>query len=160
MASESGVAWPSGGNEVGGEGYLNAAAGKNSRVSEESKERQPTTMTVGQRVGMREKEEFLANVGQHEKLRIVKNVVVLGIAFMVHFTAFHGTANLQSSVNSDASLGTFTLASIYGSLILSNIFLPVIVIRCVVFAINFRHRTFKTFKGADNLLEITYSGLN
>uniref|UniRef100_A0A1B0CLI9 UNC93-like protein n=1 Tax=Lutzomyia longipalpis TaxID=7200 RepID=A0A1B0CLI9_LUTLO len=48
---------------------------------------------------------------------------------MVHFTAFHGTSNLQSSVNSDASLGTFTLAAIYGSLILSNIFLPAAVIR-------------------------------
>lgn len=69
--------------------------------------------------------------GKSEKIRIVKNVVVLGVAFMLNFTAFHGTANLQSSVNSDASLGTFTLASVYGSLILSNIFLPVIVIRCV-----------------------------
>lgn len=71
--------------------------------------------------------------GRSEKIRIVKNVVVLGVAFMLNFTAFHGTANLQSSVNSDASLGTFTLASVYGSLILSNIFLPVIVIRCVYF---------------------------
>lgn len=47
---------------------------------------------------------------------------------MIHFTAFHGTANLQSSVNSDQSLGSKTLAAIYGSLILSNIFLPVIII--------------------------------
>lgn len=127
------------------------------RVSEESKE---PAVTAEERARMREKEEFLANMGRHEKLRIVKNVVVLGIAFMVHFTAFHGTANLQSSVNADASLGTFTLASIYGSLILSNIFLPVIVIRCVFFAINFRHGTFKSFKGPGNLLEISYSGLN
>ncbi|CAD7089373.1 unnamed protein product [Hermetia illucens] len=48
---------------------------------------------------------------------------------MIHFTAFHGTSNLQSSVNSDAALGTTTLAVIYGSLILSNIFLPSYVIR-------------------------------
>lgn len=81
---------------------------------------------------MAERESFIAGLGRNEKLRIVKNVAVLGIAFMVHFTAFHGTANLQSSVNSDASLGTFTMASIYGSLILSNIFLPVIVIRFVL----------------------------
>lgn len=66
---------------------------------------------------------------KNENLRIYKNVVILGFAFMIHFTAFHGTSNLQSSVNSDASLGAFTLASIYGSLIISNIFLPVIVIR-------------------------------
>ncbi|GLV32405.1 uncharacterized protein CBL_00886 [Carabus blaptoides fortunei] len=63
-----------------------------------------------------------------EKWRIVKNIVVLGFAFMVHFTAFHGASNLQSSVNADEALGTSTLASIYGSLILSNIFLPVVII--------------------------------
>lgn len=76
-----------------------------------------------------EKEQFLGEAGKYEHLRITKNVVIIGIAFMLHFTAFHGTANLQSSINSDGSLGTYTLAAIYGSLILSNIFLPVAVIR-------------------------------
>lgn len=84
---------------------------------------------VEETVRMLEKEEFLSKLGKHEKLRIIKNVVFLGLAFMIHFTAFHGSANLLSSVNSEQSLGTFTLASVYGSLILSNIFLPVIVIR-------------------------------
>ncbi|KAF5272170.1 hypothetical protein FQA39_LY01252 [Lamprigera yunnana] len=64
-----------------------------------------------------------------EKWRIWRNVFVLGFAFMIHFTAFWGASNLQSSVNADESLGTFTLAAIYGSLILSNIFLPTIVIK-------------------------------
>ncbi|XP_067633467.1 UNC93-like protein [Eurosta solidaginis] len=64
-----------------------------------------------------------------EKYIITKNVIVIGLAFMIHFTAFHGTSNLQSSVNSDKALGTTTLAVIYGSLILSNIFLPMTVIR-------------------------------
>lgn len=76
-----------------------------------------------------ERDAFLDVAGKHENLRITKNIVVIGFAFMIHFTAFHGTANLQSSVNSDGSLGTYTLAAIYGSLILSNIFLPVAVIR-------------------------------
>lgn len=48
---------------------------------------------------------------------------------MIQFTAFHGAANLQSSVNSDAGAGTFTLAAIYFSLILSNILLPAVVIK-------------------------------
>lgn len=78
-----------------------------------------------------ERERFLGGVGKYENLRINKNVVFLGLAFMLHFTAFHGTANLQSSINASDSLGTYTLASIYGSLILSNIFLPVAVIRFV-----------------------------
>lgn len=64
-----------------------------------------------------------------ERIRIIKNVIMIGLAFMVHFTAFHGTSNLQSSINADAALGTTTLAVIYGSLILSNIFLPMTVIR-------------------------------
>ncbi|EDW10136.1 UNC93-like protein [Drosophila mojavensis] len=63
-----------------------------------------------------------------ERFIITKNVVVIGLAFMIHFTAFHGTSNLQSSVNADKALGTTTLAVIYGSLILSNIFLPMTVI--------------------------------
>ncbi|KAH9627920.1 hypothetical protein HF086_015364 [Spodoptera exigua] len=67
--------------------------------------------------------------GTNEKWRINRNILVLGFAFMVHFTAFHGTANLQSSVNSDAGAGTFTLAAIYFSLILSNILLPAVVIK-------------------------------
>ncbi|CAH0715374.1 unnamed protein product, partial [Brenthis ino] len=67
--------------------------------------------------------------GKNEKWRINRNIFVLGFAFMIHFTAFHGAANLQSSVNTDAAAGIFTLAAIYFSLILSNIFLPAIVIK-------------------------------
>ncbi|KAK9873221.1 hypothetical protein WA026_021456, partial [Henosepilachna vigintioctopunctata] len=66
--------------------------------------------------------------GPKEKWRIWKNVLLLGFAFMLHFTAFWGSSNLQSSVNSDEALGTFTLASIYSSLIVSNILLSSIVI--------------------------------
>ncbi|XP_026738964.1 UNC93-like protein [Trichoplusia ni] len=67
--------------------------------------------------------------GTNEKWRINRNILVLGFAFMVQFTAFHGTANLQSSVNSDAGAGAFTLAAIYFSLILSNILLPTVIIK-------------------------------
>ncbi|XP_017753017.1 PREDICTED: UNC93-like protein [Eufriesea mexicana] len=63
-----------------------------------------------------------------ERWRILRNVLVIGLAFMVNFTAFMGATNLQSSINADGSLGTFTLASIYGSLIFSNIFLPPLII--------------------------------
>ncbi|KAG5890521.1 hypothetical protein JTB14_022754 [Gonioctena quinquepunctata] len=70
-------------------------------------------------------EEF----GPNEQWRIWKNILLIGFAFMIHFTAFWGASNLQSSVNSEAALGTFTLAAIYGSLLLSNIFLPVMVIK-------------------------------
>ncbi|XP_066997581.2 UNC93-like protein [Anabrus simplex] len=62
-----------------------------------------------------------------EKWRIMRNIVVISTAFMVHFTAFQGAANLQSSINDQ--LGTASLATIYVALILSNVFLPVVMIR-------------------------------
>lgn len=74
-----------------------------------------------------EREQFLDKAGKYENFRIAKNVIVIGLAFMLQFTAFHGTANLQSTIN--PTVGTYSLSSIYGSLILSNIFLPVVVIR-------------------------------
>ncbi|XP_058834637.1 UNC93-like protein [Topomyia yanbarensis] len=81
--------------------------------------------TTGKQNGTAEQDQF----GPRENYRVIKNIAVLGFAFMIHFTAFHGTSNLQSSVHSDGSLGAYTLAAIYGSLILSNIFLPVMMIR-------------------------------
>lgn len=73
--------------------------------------------------------ETVCQYETRERFVITKNVIIIGLAFMIHFTAFHGTSNLQSSVNADKALGTTTLAVIYGSLILSNIFLPMTVIR-------------------------------
>ncbi|KAG7211087.1 hypothetical protein KM043_016448 [Ampulex compressa] len=63
-----------------------------------------------------------------ERWRIMKNILAIGCAFMVNFTAFMGATNLQSSINADQSLGTFTLAAIYGSLLFSNILLPTLII--------------------------------
>ncbi|XP_063825730.1 UNC93-like protein [Ostrinia nubilalis] len=67
----------------------------------------------------------------NERWRILKNVVVISIAFMVQFTAYSGAANLQSSINAEAGLGTASLAAVYAGLIFSNIFLPVLVIKWV-----------------------------
>ncbi|XP_026762022.1 UNC93-like protein [Galleria mellonella] len=64
-----------------------------------------------------------------ETWRILKNVVVISVAFMVQFTAYCGAANLQSSINAKKGLGTASLAAVYAGLIFSNIFLPAIAIR-------------------------------
>ncbi|CAG9786874.1 unnamed protein product [Diatraea saccharalis] len=64
-----------------------------------------------------------------ETWRILKNVVVISSAFMLHFTAYSGAANLQSSINAEAGLGTASLAAVYAGLIFSNIFLPAVVIK-------------------------------
>ncbi|VVC97504.1 UNC93-like protein [Leptidea sinapis] len=73
------------------------------------------------------KEQNVSN--SSETKRIVRNVLVISLAFMVHFTAYCGAANLQSSINAEAGLGTASLAAVYAGLIFSNIFLPVAVIR-------------------------------
>ncbi|XP_055586539.1 UNC93-like protein [Uranotaenia lowii] len=64
-----------------------------------------------------------------ETWRIIKNVSTVSFAFMVQFTAFQGTANLQSSINAKDGLGTISLATIYAALVVSCIFLPTLIIR-------------------------------
>ncbi|CAB3227160.1 unnamed protein product [Arctia plantaginis] len=76
-----------------------------------------------------DQKESVDNFKPTETWRILKNVVVISLAFMVHFTAYNGAANLQSSINAEAGLGTASLAAVYAGLIISNIFLPVIVIK-------------------------------
>lgn len=64
-----------------------------------------------------------------EKWRILKNVAVISFAFMVQFTAFQGTANLQSSINAKDGLGTVSLCAIYAALVVSCIFVPTFLIK-------------------------------
>ncbi|KAJ9585939.1 hypothetical protein L9F63_020416 [Diploptera punctata] len=76
-----------------------------------------------------ENSEYVEGYAPGETSRIMRNIVVISIAFMVHFTAFCGTSNLQSSINAVEGLGTASLMAIYISMMTSTIFLPVIVIR-------------------------------
>ncbi|XP_063837499.1 UNC93-like protein [Ostrinia nubilalis] len=65
----------------------------------------------------------------NEKWRILKNIAAVSCAFMVQFTAFQGTANLQSSINATDGLGTVSLSSIYAALVVSCIFVPTFLIK-------------------------------
>jgi MFS family permease len=64
----------------------------------------------------------------HSKQKILKNLFVIGLAWVFLFTAFQAMANLQSSLNSDEGLGTASLSTIYITLVVSCLFLPPIVI--------------------------------
>lgn len=66
---------------------------------------------------------------RNEKWRILKNIAAVSFAFMVQFTAFQGTANLQSSINAKDGLGTVSLSAIYAALVLSCIFVPTLLIK-------------------------------
>ncbi|XP_055913956.1 UNC93-like protein [Eupeodes corollae] len=76
-------------------------------------------------VSIREK----VTLSKGEKWRILKNISIISFAFMVQFTAFQGTANLQSSINAKDGLGTVSLSAIYAALVVSCIFLPTLIIR-------------------------------
>ncbi|XP_028156751.1 UNC93-like protein [Ostrinia furnacalis] len=75
------------------------------------------------------KDDKPTEFGPREKWRILKNVLLISFAFMAEFTAYSGAANLQSSINSQAGLGTASLTAVYAGLIFSTIFLPVMVIK-------------------------------
>lgn len=60
---------------------------------------------------------------------VLKNLIIVGLAWIFLFTAYSSIANLQSSLNSDDGLGTVSLSTIYVSLILSCIFIPTILIK-------------------------------
>lgn len=61
---------------------------------------------------------------QRLHFRTYKNLIVLGIAFLLQFTAFNGMQNLQSSLNTEANVGVNSSSIIYVCLIISSIFLP------------------------------------
>ncbi|XP_021940392.1 UNC93-like protein isoform X2 [Zootermopsis nevadensis] len=68
-------------------------------------------------------------LSRREKWRILKNIAAVSLAFMVQFTAFQGTANLQSSINAQEGLGTVSLSAIYAALVVSCIFVPTFLIK-------------------------------
>lgn len=68
-------------------------------------------------------------LSRSEKWRILKNVSAVSFAFMIQFTAFQGTANLQSSINAKDGLGTVSLSAIYAALVVSCIFVPTFLIK-------------------------------
>lgn len=67
--------------------------------------------------------------GLSERASIMKNVVLISLGFTLLFTAFNSMATLQSSLNKDDGLGTASLATIYGALIVSCMFLPSLLIK-------------------------------
>lgn len=68
-------------------------------------------------------------MSRKEKWRILKNIATISFAFMIQFTAFQGTANLQSSINAKEGLGTVSLSAIYAALVISCIFVPTFLIK-------------------------------
>ncbi|XP_078503025.1 protein unc-93 homolog A-like [Lissotriton helveticus] len=59
----------------------------------------------------------------------LKNILILGVGFLLLFTAYGGLQNLQSSLNPAKGMGVASLSVIYVSLIISSMFLPTVIIK-------------------------------
>lgn len=73
--------------------------------------------------------ETLRTVREMSHGKALKNVIVLGIAFMFIFTAFVSLQGLQSSLHIESGVGVFSLSSIYVGTIISCFFAPWIIQR-------------------------------
>lgn len=60
--------------------------------------------------------------------RIIKNVILLGFAFLLNTTPIIGLSRLQSSLHRVEGLGVIALSVLYGSLVISSVFLPELLI--------------------------------
>ncbi|XP_035379843.1 protein unc-93 homolog A-like [Electrophorus electricus] len=58
-----------------------------------------------------------------------KNILVVPFGFLSLFTAYGGLQSLQSSLNAEEGMGVISLSVVYGSIILSSMFLPPIMIK-------------------------------
>ncbi|XP_075529468.1 protein unc-93 homolog A-like [Dermacentor variabilis] len=64
-----------------------------------------------------------------DRKRVLRNLLVVSMSFLLLFTAYQSMQNLQSSLNPEAGLGTASLATIYVALVLSCMFVPTYMIR-------------------------------
>ncbi|KAM8952964.1 protein unc-93 homolog A-like [Pelodytes ibericus] len=62
-------------------------------------------------------------------LRPIKNMLVLSFGILFLYTAYAGLMTLQSSLNHDQGLGVASLSIMYGSLTISSMFLPAILMK-------------------------------
>lgn len=71
-------------------------------------------------------QQELTNVSKPNKR---KNLIVISLSWVFLFIGFFSISNLQSSLNSDANLGTTCLSVIYVSLIVGSSFFPKLLVK-------------------------------
>jgi len=64
----------------------------------------------------------------YTKRHILKNVILLGFAFLLDTTPIIGLSRLQSSLHRDDGLGVIAASVLYAALIVSSMFLPKLLI--------------------------------
>jgi len=76
-------------------------------------------------------QDLTENYWFYSKRRILKNVILLGFAFLLDTTPIIGLGRLQSSLHRVDGLGVIASSVLYGSLIISSMFLPKLLITAI-----------------------------
>ncbi|KAI0227977.1 UNC93-like protein [Lamellibrachia satsuma] len=66
-----------------------------------------------------------------EKRRILKNIILISIAFLMTFNAFQGLSRLQSSLHRVDGMGVINSSVLYASLVISCLFLPKLITNAI-----------------------------
>jgi Ion channel regulatory protein UNC-93 len=78
-----------------------------------------------------------------ERRRIMKNIILISVAFLFNFNAFQGLSRLQSSLHRDEGMGVITSSVLYAALVLSCMFVP----KLLIYAIGHRWTIALSFSG-------------
>ena len=63
-----------------------------------------------------------------KKRRIIKNLLIVSVGFLLCFTAYGSLEKLQSSLHSDETLGLACLIAVYSTFVVSCLFVPSLLI--------------------------------
>lgn len=63
-------------------------------------------------------------VVEYSKTSLIRSFIFISLSWLLLFTAYFSLVSLQSSINSDANLGTLSLSSTYIGLIIGSTFVP------------------------------------
>ena len=88
-----------------------------------------TTEGDGEKEGLKSVDEMTDEEIKKEKFRIMRNILLVSVAFLFNFTSFGGLSRLQSSLHQDQGMGTTNQAVLYAGLVVSCLFLPKIAIQ-------------------------------
>ena len=109
--------------------YEEVRAGKNGTKDVETRSRHSSVDTDGRssdgskgRIEMDPKKE---------RRKIMKNIFLISLAFLCNFTAYGGLSRLQSSLHIDEGMGTITQSVLYGTLMISCMFVPKLLINLI-----------------------------
>lgn len=68
---------------------------------------------------------------KRQRRMIMKNILLISLAFLCNFTAYGGLSRLQSSLHIDEGMGVITQSVLYGALMISCMFLPKLLINLI-----------------------------